>query len=162
MTPGDNQAVTRARSGRAMLMIANFSEEVLTIPKATVLGVAEETTEALVERINAGNGVILPPSDYRRKQKRNEALHQKMLRGKLDHLSEEDRQDIEPVLLKFAHVFHDEETNDFKGTDVVEHEIEVGNARPIKATTIQGTVCPEGRDEEAGDGNVRQGSHKGK
>jgi hypothetical protein len=35
-------------------------------------------------------------------------------------------------LLKFAHVFHDEETNDFKGTDVVEHEIEVGNARPIK------------------------------
>jgi hypothetical protein len=73
-----------------MLMIANFSEEVLTIPKATVLGVAEETTEALMERVNVGNGVKFRPSDDRRKQKRNEELYQKLLYGKLDHLSEED------------------------------------------------------------------------
>jgi hypothetical protein len=132
VTSGDSQAVTRAQSGRAVLMIANFSHEKLTIPKATVLGVAEGTTEALVDRINAGNGAKLSPSDDWRKQKRNEALYQKLLSGKLDHLSEEDRREIEPVLLKFTHVFHDEETNDFKGTDVVEHEIEVGNARPIK------------------------------
>jgi hypothetical protein len=61
-----------------MLMIANFTEE-LAIPKATVLGVAEETTEALVTRINAGQGVKLRPSYDRRKQKRNEALYHKLL-----------------------------------------------------------------------------------
>jgi len=30
---------------------------------------------------------------------------------------------IEQVLIKYAHVFHDEESNDFKGTDVIEHQI---------------------------------------
>jgi len=36
-------------------MVTNFSSEELTIPKATVLGVAEEISEPLVVRINAGN-----------------------------------------------------------------------------------------------------------
>jgi hypothetical protein len=39
---------------------------------------------------------------------------------------------IEPVLLKYAHVFHDEETNDFKGSDIIEHQILIGDSRPIK------------------------------
>jgi hypothetical protein len=34
-------------------MIANFSEEALIIPKATVLGIAEQVPEPLVDRINA-------------------------------------------------------------------------------------------------------------
>ena len=34
--------------------------------------------------------------------------------------------------MKYAHVFHDENTNDFKGTDVIEHEIIVGYAKPIR------------------------------
>ena len=33
--------------------------------------------------------------------------------------------------MKYAHVFHDEETSEFKGTDVIEHEILVGDATPI-------------------------------
>ena len=47
-------------------------------------------------------------------------------------MSQEERQILEPVLLKYAHVFHDEETNDFKGTDIIEHQIPVGDARPIR------------------------------
>jgi hypothetical protein len=47
-------------------------------------------------------------------------------------LSQEERQLIEPVLRKYAHVIHDEETKDFKATDVIEHEILVGDARPIR------------------------------
>ena len=39
---------------------------------------------------------------------------------------------IEPILLKYDHVFHDEETNDFKGTNVIKHEIPIGDARPIR------------------------------
>jgi DNA-binding LacI/PurR family transcriptional regulator len=34
-------------------MIANFSNEPLTIPKATIRGVAEEAAEALIDKINA-------------------------------------------------------------------------------------------------------------
>jgi hypothetical protein len=33
-------------------MLANFSRESLTIPKATLLGVAEEVSEALVDEKN--------------------------------------------------------------------------------------------------------------
>ena len=31
-----------------------------------------------------------------------------------------------------AHVFHDEESNDFKGTTVIEHHIPVGDAQPMR------------------------------
>jgi len=54
------------------------------------------------------------------------------LNAKLNHLTPEDRQHIEPVIMKYAYIFHDEETNDFKGTTVIEHEIPIGNARPIR------------------------------
>jgi len=36
------------------------------------------------------------------------------------------------LLQKYAHVFHDEDTNDFKGTNVTEHQILVGDAQPIR------------------------------
>jgi hypothetical protein len=38
---------------------------------------------------------------------------------------------IEPVLLKYAHLFH-EQINDFKGTNVIEHEIPLNDTRPIR------------------------------
>jgi hypothetical protein len=45
-------------------MLANFSGKELNIHKATVLGVAEEVSESLINRINAGSGKarIFPPS----------------------------------------------------------------------------------------------------
>jgi hypothetical protein len=48
----------------------------------------------------------------------------------LDHLTAEERQLIEPVLIDYAHVFHDED-NKFKCTDVIEHEI-FSDTKPIK------------------------------
>jgi hypothetical protein len=36
------------------------------------------------------------------------------------------------MLLKYAHVFHDEGTNDFLGTNIVEHHIPVGDVQPIR------------------------------
>jgi hypothetical protein len=50
----------------------------------------------------------------------------------LDHLTQEEKQQIEPVLLKCAHVFHDEKSNEVKGTDVIEHEIPITGTRPIR------------------------------
>jgi hypothetical protein len=82
-------------------MVANFSDEALTIPKKTVLGVAKQIAEPLVNRINASKSDTNSPAKPRRKRK-NEALYWKLLRGKLDHLPQEEKDLIEPVLLKYA------------------------------------------------------------
>jgi hypothetical protein len=55
-----------------------------------------------------------------------------LLHGKLDQLPVKERQLIEPVLLKYAHLFHDEQMNYFKGTSVIEHEIPLNDTRPIR------------------------------
>jgi len=34
--------------------------------------------------------------------------------------------------MKYKHVFHQEGSNDFKGTDLVEHRIVTGDAKPIR------------------------------
>jgi hypothetical protein len=34
-------------------MLANFSEETLTVPKHTVLGIAQQVSEELIDKINA-------------------------------------------------------------------------------------------------------------
>jgi len=39
---------------------------------------------------------------------------------------------IEPVLIKYAEIFHDDENNDFKSTNVVVHKIETGDSAPIR------------------------------
>ena len=132
VTSEHDRIAASTRNSCAYVMVANFSNEELTIPKATVLGVAEEVSEALVDRINAGDRSNSSPPTPQHRKKNNRALYQKLLQGKLDHLPEVDRQLIEPVLLEYAHVFHDEETNDFKGTNVVEHQILVGDAQPIR------------------------------
>ena len=107
--------------------MANFGDSPITIPKSTILGIAEQVSETLVNRINASQrcketGKVIE----------NQVLYRKLLGGKLDHLPSEDREKIEPVLLKYAHVFHDEESNDFKATDVVEHEINLNDPTPVR------------------------------
>jgi len=53
-----------------MVMVANFSDEQLIIPKATVLGVAEDITEELVDRINTKEHPISDPlNDKQEKEK---------------------------------------------------------------------------------------------
>jgi len=117
-------------------MITNFSDEALTVPKATVLGVAEEVLESVVDKINTGQSSVNTP-DETSKGVRNRELYQRLLKGKLEHLPQHERQLIEPVLVKYAHVFHDEELNDFKATNVVEYEIPVGDSTPIRRPPIR-------------------------
>ena len=47
------------------------------------------------------------------------------------------KENIQPVELKYAYVFHDEDTNDFKRTLVVEHEIHLGDTKPIRRPTYR-------------------------
>jgi hypothetical protein len=59
-------------------------------------------------------------ADFSTKRGANNKLYQKLLIDKVDHLDTKEKALIERVLKKFAHVFHDEDTNDFKSTTVVE------------------------------------------
>ena len=67
-------------------MVANFSNEELTIPKATVLGIAKEVSEEIVDRINVRENREPQALGNREKEIRNETLYKKLLEGKLDHL----------------------------------------------------------------------------
>jgi len=118
--------------GRAMVMLANFSHDTLTLPKSTVLGVAEEVSEELVDKTNKPEQTSFDSPARPRRKRRNEALYNKILGGKLDHLPPEGRQKMEPMLQKYAYVFHDEETNDFKSTNVMEHQILLEDEKPIR------------------------------
>ena len=48
----NSHSETGAPSRCAYVMLANFSNEPLAVPKATVLGVVEEISDTLVDRIN--------------------------------------------------------------------------------------------------------------
>jgi hypothetical protein len=106
-------------------MVVTFSQETLTVPKAIILGIAEEVSEPLVDKINANSDF---PTRLRRK-KRMKLFTRSSCRISL---SQEDIQILEKVLLKYSHIFHDEATNDFKGTSVIEDQIPVGNLQPIR------------------------------
>jgi hypothetical protein len=70
----------------------------------------------------------------------NEALYNKFLPKKLDHLHADERKCLEPVLRKYSGVFHDEMSNDFKATPVIEHEIHLEDARPIRRP-LEDAIC---------------------
>ena len=52
------------------VMLANFSQEEIVFPKATVVGVEEEIFPCVVAAINDGHGPGNPPHDKRRKNGR--------------------------------------------------------------------------------------------
>jgi len=53
VTSQDDYTVTGPTKSGVYVMLANFSNETLTIPKATVIGVPEEISEFLVDRIGS-------------------------------------------------------------------------------------------------------------
>jgi len=64
-----------------------------------------------------------------KEKKRNEHLYRKLLLGRLGSPIRR-----KSKLSKYAHVFRDEDSNDFKGTDVIEHQIVLEDTRPIRKT----------------------------
>ena len=118
---------TGAPSRFAYATLASFSNVTLVVPKATVLGVAG----SLVDIINPKYKVESHPT-VKPDRQRNESLYRKLLRGNLDNLLQDEKQLVESILLKYAHAFHDEDTNDFKCSDVMEHQIWAGDTPPIR------------------------------
>jgi hypothetical protein len=115
-------------------MLVNFSHKEIESPKATVLGVAVETSASIVAEIN--DEVKTNPKHRRKTQCGvntvvEDTNCEQYLQDKLGHLSQEERSVIEPVLRKYRHIFHVEGRNDFTGTDLIEHRITV-DAKPIR------------------------------
>ena len=102
------------------------------ITKSTVMGVAKQVSEAWVNHVNTGELRKSSANTKRKEETKNTALYQKLLDCKLNHLPKKEIQTLEPVLWKYAHLFHDEDTNYSSATDVVEHQIELEDTRPIR------------------------------
>jgi len=66
-------------------MLSNFSEETLTVPKHTLLGIAQQVSEELIDKRNAESE---PESDRPLTRKKNELLNNKLLTRKLDFVVE--------------------------------------------------------------------------
>jgi hypothetical protein len=114
-------------------MVKNFSHEHIVLPKATVLGVAEEIAEILVVRMSS-TGKQRTKSCFNTSidARKDKAEFDQYIQDRLGHLAAAERSVIEPVLWKYRSVFHKEGSNDFPCTDLVEHRIITGDARPIK------------------------------
>jgi hypothetical protein len=89
-------------------------------------------SETLIDQINVANPQDAESPIDPQWEPKNKALYNKLLGGNLDHLDKNEKRLIERVLQKYAHVFHDEETNDFKSTNVVENNIVVTDPTPIR------------------------------
>jgi hypothetical protein len=116
-------------------MLVNFSHEEIVIPKATVIGVAEEISPSLIAALNEDEKSKPEGGNARRKPVntvKNSDKHKAYVQEAVSHLSGEEKQVMEAVLLKYGHVFHDESKGTFPGTDVIEHRIITGDAKPIR------------------------------
>jgi len=117
------------------VMVVNFSHEEIQLPKATVLGEAEETSTSVVADIN---DEVKTNSNHRRKTHCGVntiiiyANYEQYLQDKLGHICHTKRSVLEPVLRKYRHVFHNEGNNDLRATDLIEHRIITGDAKPIR------------------------------
>ena len=65
---GDSHDAIRVQNSCKFVMVTNFSNEELTIPNGTLLGVTDEMTE-LVDRINAGDIPKYCPLNNRQRKK---------------------------------------------------------------------------------------------
>ena len=111
------------------VMVVNFSHEEVELPKGTVLGVAEEVSQNLVAAVNDG---LVSEAGRGTPKVKIDATFRSYLNDKLSHLTQEERTVLEPVLVKYRQTFYVEGSNDFHGTDMVEHEIDTGDAKPIR------------------------------
>jgi len=68
-----------ARENSVHVMITIFSEESLTVPKSTVIGVAEQVSEAWVNHVNTGELSKSSVTIKHKEEMKNAALYQRLL-----------------------------------------------------------------------------------
>jgi len=116
VTSCDDQLSGPQSSVYIYVMVVNFSHEEIELPKATVLGVAEISASAVAA---FNDGEISDNSSHGQKTccrvntVVNDPSFKQFLQDKLGHLTPAERSVMEPILLKYRHVFHEEGSNDF-------------------------------------------------
>ena len=95
----------------------------VVLPPASVNVVVSESKVELHSELSTGNS--FSPTDTTRLTNTDVLRN---LDSKLSHLSEIQRQDLEKLLLEFKHLFPDVPTR----TDQIYHDVDVGNAEPVK------------------------------
>jgi hypothetical protein len=123
--------------------VTNVSNTAPTVPKSTVIGLAEEIEEGMIDQLNLN----MSKATTARDEKLSEALYNKLLASKLEQLISDGKVHLEPVLRRFGGVFHNEESNDFKATSVMKHEIHLEDLRPLRRPLHQ---MPYSLHEEMG------------
>jgi hypothetical protein len=88
--------------------------------------------ENVVAMLNCDNGKPSCGRTTMSTPRKTNSKTKQYLRDSLAHLSDEKRAEIEPVLMGYAHVFHDEESGEFGNANLVRHKIDTGNAPPIR------------------------------
>jgi len=69
-TSPQGHIVCEAPRNCAYVMLTNFSDEALTVPKATVIGVAEGISESIFDKINkVGQSISNAPAESRNGEK---------------------------------------------------------------------------------------------
>jgi hypothetical protein len=109
------------------VMIVNFTQEEVEPPKVTILRAGEQVSESQIAAVN--DNPSSQAVDRPRDTKANPEFR-KYLDAKPSHLSPSERAVIEPVLVKYQRIFYVEGSNDYKGTDLIEHRIITGDAKP--------------------------------
>ena len=134
VTSCDDQLSSTQASVYVHVMVVNFSHEELKLPKGAVLGLAEQTSASIVAAINDESSS--PSHSEKTPRGDNTELEdtwfKQYLQDRLEHLNKEERSVMQVDLGKCRNVFHRVGSDDFQGTDVVEHRIITGDAKPIR------------------------------
>jgi hypothetical protein len=131
--------------GYVPIEIVNLSLEERGLPKNLCVGLASPTelcegTEQ--EEILITTGMASRLKDERDKRNREFEIYVTM---KLEHLSDRDRDYLEPVLLKYSHLFYQEGSRVIGCTEQVKHKINTGDANPMKKKTLSDSTCVKAR-----------------
>lgn len=118
-----------------VLQLINYSKEPLEVPKNSLLGLAEELENKVLENsfprncVNKNNEV----SCISRFKVSNEKLDYELNReieSKIEHLSSQDKKILQPVLFKYKHLFGEPELSGCKVN--IRHKIDTGDNPPIR------------------------------
>jgi hypothetical protein len=101
--PARDKALTKlpkqeVSKNRTYVVLANFSNTPLHVPKSTVIGLAEPISETLVNQVNPSVQTNKGPTKEGYNYK--SALYRKLLKGNLNQLSKADKMVLESVLIK--------------------------------------------------------------
>ncbi len=125
------RALISPAAGRAPARLLNPGTEAITIHKGTKIATLESVANLTISAVNT-QGQSDPPSDGADKASPGkQALLWQMVQDSEGQLTDSQATELHTLLLSYADVFAENET-DLGHTDVTQHRIDTGEAKPIR------------------------------